>query len=363
MLLEAGFSESMMSTVMALGPLFALVLLPVMGMLSDQCKSRYGRRKPFIFALSVGITISLILLPYSTNVGSLLSAILPSGESSSIFLLAFSVVLLDFCTQVAYTPIESLLSDPCETEDQQNKSFSVFTFMLSIGACLGYWVTAIDWSNTSLGLYFGGQEHTLFAILLVTFMCSSAISLFIIDDPQEEDSDYEELHEISSVRSNGSISSSSVVADGQSVKRSSSTSTVIPNNNSIVSTTTSPLKKPTKDIVELPPFSLGTFIRSPHQYLLLHPCVYFASLLPTLLREPILDTIESLRTMPAALRYLWVSDFFACTGLMGFRLYFTDYVGEAIYHGNPDSEPGSVGRLHYEQGKSWVQISLGRAVS
>ncbi|XP_072034849.1 solute carrier family 45 member 3-like [Amphiura filiformis] len=349
MLLEAGFSESLMSTVMALGPLCALIFLPIMGTLSDQCKSRYGRRKPFIFALCIGIAISLILLPYSTNIGSFLGVILPE-KMTSILILAFSVVLLDFCTQIAYTPIESLLSDPCENEEQHNRSFSVFTFMMSIGGCLGYWVTASDWSSTRLGWYFEGQEHCLFAILLATFLFTSIVSLLIINDPQVVDSS-EKLDEVRSIPSNVSISSNGSISSKSetSVKRASPSITV-PNNNSIVSTNSIPPNTASKDSLELPQVTQASFMRRPLQTLLLCPCVVAASLLPKMIYEPIMDTIEAMRTMPLSLRRLWVSDFFACTAVMGFRLYFTDYVGEALYHGNPESEPGSAGRIQYEQG-------------
>ena len=351
MLLEAGFSESSMSTVMALGPLCALILLPVMGTLSDQCKSRYGRRKPFIFALCIGIFVSLILLPYSTNFATFLGPILPQ-KTTSVILLAFAVILLDFCTQVAYTPIESLLSDPCENEDQHNRSFSVFTFMLSIGGCLGYWVTAIDWSHTRLGWYFGGQEHTLFAILLVTFIFTSSVSLLIIRDPQViETADLEEVMSIATSKenlsSNGDIKSKSTVPSTPEIAKRTSATSIVPNNNLIISSEVNP-KKSVKDSLELKPVS---FMRRPFRTMLLCPCMVIASKMPTSICEPIMDTIESMRTMPKALKDLWISDFFACTAVMGFRLYFTDYVGEAIYHGNPNSEPDSASRINYEQGK------------
>lgn len=35
---------------------------------------------------------------------------------------------------------------------------------------------------------------------------------------------------------------------------------------------------------------------------------------------------------------------------MSYSLYFTDFVGEAVYNGNPLAVEGSLDRLHYEDG-------------
>ena len=356
MLLEAGYTESLMSTIMALGPLCALFLLPVMGTLSDQCQSRYGRRKPFILALCAGIAVSLVILPFSTNIGSFIDGVF-STKASGILVLAFSVVLLDFCTQVAYTPVESLLSDPCDNEEQHNRSFSVFTFMLSVGACLGYWVSAVDWSNTQLGLAIGGQEHTLFAILLITFLSTAIVSLSIINDPQMKPES--ELEEVTVPLINGSVASQQDMKHKRHIAGSDINK---PNNNSIISSTSNPSISLQAGNGIIVPVASIPFIRRPFVTMLFCPCLLIASKIPQGIRAPVLDTVEAMKTMPAALRHLWVANFFASTAVMGFRLYFTDYVGAALYHGNPESEPESGSRLLYEQGKLHMSFNLLRSI-
>lgn len=62
-LLESNVSQNIYSYVYFLSPIFGFVFQPILGAWSDRCQSKYGRRRPFIFALGVAsyIGISLIL--------------------------------------------------------------------------------------------------------------------------------------------------------------------------------------------------------------------------------------------------------------------------------------------------------------
>jgi solute carrier family 45 protein 1/2/4 len=50
-----------------LSPLIGFLLQPILGVLSDRCESRFGRRRPFILALSISsyIGITFILNGYT----------------------------------------------------------------------------------------------------------------------------------------------------------------------------------------------------------------------------------------------------------------------------------------------------------
>ena len=43
-------------------PFFALYTVPIIGKRSDDCTSRWGRRRPFIFGISLALILSLIML-------------------------------------------------------------------------------------------------------------------------------------------------------------------------------------------------------------------------------------------------------------------------------------------------------------
>ena len=62
MLLKAGISESSMTWLMGCGPLLGFLLCPVVGHASDRCRSRYGKRRPFILGFCLTIIFCLILI-------------------------------------------------------------------------------------------------------------------------------------------------------------------------------------------------------------------------------------------------------------------------------------------------------------
>jgi solute carrier family 45 protein 3 len=125
------------------GPLLGLFLVPVIGRRSDRCTSRYGRRRPFIVLLSLFLVASLILVPYSDAIASMLGGGGESGQDQghkgglSLGVLVLGVVLLDFAGQAFSTPCEALLFDTCRQTERQARAFAIYSFMLSLGGCIG----------------------------------------------------------------------------------------------------------------------------------------------------------------------------------------------------------------------------------
>eukprot|EP00057_Strongylocentrotus_purpuratus_P003292 XP_003726336.1 PREDICTED: solute carrier family 45 member 3 [Strongylocentrotus purpuratus] len=328
LLLEAGFSESGMSTVMAMGPFLALFLLPVMGTSSDRCQSRFGRRRPYIAVLSLGIIVSLTLLPNTKLITAYFTPYFPEKQFGLIFLAA-CVILLDFCSQVCYTPIESLLSDPCKTETQRNRSFGIFSLMMSLGACLGYWIVSVNWSETVLGFYLGGHERTLFSLLLILFTFCFILSTYIARDPPLLDASLEDIIEVNSANPHTAL-------NGKPVLKPANGSTIasVP---FMVSATQKTLsyRVPSRICIRVKSMCSSLFACIPR---------------PKIDLSPIKGTLEGIRTMPKAMKMLWMAHLMTSTAVMGFRLYFTDYMGESIFSGNPEAVDGSLVKRAYEEG-------------
>lgn len=55
------------------GPVLGLIFVPLLGSLSDRWSSHYGRRRPFIWVLCVGVLLSLVVIPRSSHIASLFS--------------------------------------------------------------------------------------------------------------------------------------------------------------------------------------------------------------------------------------------------------------------------------------------------
>lgn len=48
-----------------IGPVLGLLFTPLIGSASDNCSSSYGRRRPFIWLLSLGVLLALIIIPHA----------------------------------------------------------------------------------------------------------------------------------------------------------------------------------------------------------------------------------------------------------------------------------------------------------
>lgn len=340
LLLEAGVSETNMSVIISIGPMIALFLLPLLGTMSDNCTSRYGRRRPFLFLSGVLCFFSMISLAFPLNPDSTVSYLMSPARANFI-ILSVGIVTFDLSTQLSFTPMESLLSDPCQSDEHHNKSFVVFTFLLSLGACVGYLLLSIDWDSTVLSSFLGGQRQCIFIVLCVIFTISTVISLAIAYDPQ-----------LRNPPSTG----------GVEVFRDKSNSFTNVNSGHDPST---PIHNGTRHEAHeagfVPPVSTThtspTFPGLVFFRLIVLPVSVSKCLCPRKVRHYLRwmarttsDTVASLTTMPRALRKLWVANLLSNTAVLGFRLYFTDYVGEALFKGNPEANEDSLERNLYDLG-------------
>ena len=194
-------------------------ILPTLFLLSIP-HSPFGRRRPFILGLSVLLVVSLYLIPFGEYFASLAVGLGGPAHRLGVWGLTVGVVLLDFTTQACLTPCEALLNDASKDSDQNEKIFTVYSLMISSGGILGYLLTAIDWTNTSVGGYFGGQEASIFSILIIVFTMMLAATLLVA---QERPLALPPSYDVATLDGgSGGISSSSVPLSG--IVGSSSTS-------------------------------------------------------------------------------------------------------------------------------------------
>jgi solute carrier family 45 protein 1/2/4 len=131
---------------------------PLLGCLSDRCKLSWGRRRPLLFALSVGLLIGLIFAPFGKDIAvsmfyveeiseedTELNATKTNDEflseetTSSIWIIILTiigVVFLDFCVDNLQSPSRSYLLDMCD-QQEHTKALTTFSMMTGFGGCLG----------------------------------------------------------------------------------------------------------------------------------------------------------------------------------------------------------------------------------
>ena len=114
-----------------------------------------------------------------------------------MFLVTMSVISVDFATQAAINPCESLVADTIQqqaliTEDSltgydegSGLGFKVYSYMTNLGCCVGYLLSTVDWKTAGSSIltsrvqphYLLSTEQSLFLLITILFSISSVITL------------------------------------------------------------------------------------------------------------------------------------------------------------------------------------------
>lgn len=111
-LLSLGISKSLMALVWIAGPLSGTLVQPYVGMLSDNCRIRWGKRKPFMIGGTLATIASLMILAWTKEiVGGFLGLFGAHPNSdfvkvSVIFVAVLWVYVLDFAINTGRLPLD-----------------------------------------------------------------------------------------------------------------------------------------------------------------------------------------------------------------------------------------------------------------
>lgn len=237
----------------------------------------------------------------------MLSALLVNVAALQVGFLILGVVLLDFCGQVCFTPLEALLSDLYRDEDDCSQAFAMFSFMISLGGCVGYLLPSLDWSGGLLSVYLGGQAECLFTVLILIFVSSVLVTMKVSEEPPCANGGL-------AGASAASLELGSGVLDGGQCG--------VPRSRCYLLRCKLRLLK------------LGAVV------CLLRTCW---SVTPAIYR--------SYCHVPRVMRQLCVAQLCSWMAVMSFMLFYTDFVGEVLYEGVPSALPGSLPRQRYDEGQ------------
>nr|AIU94754.1 sucrose transporter 2a [Morus alba var. multicaulis] len=165
-----GIGHAFSSFIWLCGPITGLVVQPCVGIWSDKCLSKYGRRRPFILAGSLLISVSVILIGFSADIGSLLGDTKEHCRTfkgtrtmaALVFIIGFW--LLDLANNTVQGPARALLAD-LAGPDQRNTANAVFCLWMAVGNILGFSAGA------------SGKWHKWFPFLLSSACCEACGNL------------------------------------------------------------------------------------------------------------------------------------------------------------------------------------------
>ncbi|XP_018392857.1 PREDICTED: proton-associated sugar transporter A [Cyphomyrmex costatus] len=364
-LLKIGVDHQHMTLVWALSPLVGFFVTPILGSISDRCKLKYGRRRPFILLLAIGVFIGLILVPNGEHIGYIFgdtpfhtnetiplghrtTAKLPeeitsesveraSSHSWGILFTILGTVLLDFDADGCQSPARAYLLDVTVPEDHA-KGLSTFTIMAGLGGFMGYGLGGINWDATSLGVMLGGHLHVTFTLITIIFIicviCTitsfKEIPLALLERDQYRKMDEPKVPEENQGTENKQEEREKIIPDESKSYGAFD-----------VEHETDPSKMETQlsDCSE-EPVSEGSHIN--YGFDDVEDEVNHTATL----KEYLLSIVY----MPHSLRQVCLTNLFCWMAHVCYSLYFTDFVGEAVFGGNPRAPVDTDERELYEEG-------------
>lgn len=290
--------------------------------------------------LSMGIISGLLLIPHAIELGyhfgdpefdrdstHLVKYNDEFGEQFAeglkykwaLFITIIGIILLDFNADICQSPARAYILDMSIAEDH-SKGMSAFGIMCGVGSFLGFLICSIDWTTWQLGDLLGGNIPTVFTlctICLIICMITTVTSFREIPLPLMEADELLRPVTQSAVRQEYEKRKANL-GNLEALKQQLNDSNN--NNDSLVA-------------VEAADAEIDVDSDSEVEE-----------------RVTLIQYLKSVVVMPKSLRILCLTHLFTKMALLSYSLYFTDFVGEVIFEGDPKGHVDSHELLLYEEG-------------
>ncbi|RZF48840.1 hypothetical protein LSTR_LSTR003220 [Laodelphax striatellus] len=380
-LLQIGVDHQRMTLVWALSPLVGFFLTPVLGSMSDRCRMKLGRRRPFILALAVGVFLGLMLVPNGERLGHWMGDYYPSMDESlkhlnnfnntnstsdnstatptvrqlsdadfphpwGIFFTVLGTVLLDFDADACQSPARAYLLDVTVTEDHA-KGLSTFTVMAGLGGFMGYAMGGINWDATAIGEYLGGHVKAVFSLITIIFVVCvlSTVTAFKEMPLDLIESDAHNPN-MTGEEKEGEMKEKEREVEEDPLPIGHPTYGAVDQYN-----TTNIQQETAFGVTDHPRGENNTNGYLNHAYDEAQTTTIPDMMAEEKLAPPTLkEYLMSILYMPKSMKILCLTNLFCWMSHVCYSLYFTDFVGEAVFKGDPKAPDGTKERILYEEG-------------
>ena len=179
-------NETLSGAIMAADNVLALFLLPLFGGISDRCKSRLGRRRPFILVGTLSAVVLMMGLPMLAD--SFHAS--PSPGKLAAFVAVLGLLLIAMGTY--RSPAVALMPD-VTPKPLRSKANAIINLMGAVGGILYLLVTTF--------LYKTKSDHyisylPLFAIVSGIMLAALAVLMLLVNEPRlvAQQQRYEQAH-------------------------------------------------------------------------------------------------------------------------------------------------------------------------
>ncbi|KAM0437736.1 hypothetical protein ACHAPT_002101 [Fusarium lateritium] len=180
-LLNLGLTKSSTSLVWIAGPLSGLIVQPVVGVIADESKSRWGRRRPLMVIGSIIVAVNLLILGFTREIVGWVVTDDEAAKRPTIILAVLAIYVVDFAINAVMSCAKSLVVDTLPLDKQQSGA-AWSSRMSAIGHMIAYGAGAVDLVQifgTTLG---STQFKQLTVISTVSIIASTALTCWAVTE-------------------------------------------------------------------------------------------------------------------------------------------------------------------------------------
>ncbi|OHT02985.1 major facilitator superfamily transporter [Tritrichomonas foetus] len=162
-----GIKSTLVSVIWMSGPLSGFIVQPVIGTISDVCKSKFGRRRPFILCGALGIIIGFLLIFFTEQI---------ADGNTNLAIGIFVVALLEtnIAIHVLQGPSRALIGDLVPAR-QQVFANTIGSIMLGVAAIVTNLIGGLKLAQYTNGVL--NDEKLVFICGMILIVISVSITL------------------------------------------------------------------------------------------------------------------------------------------------------------------------------------------
>ncbi|KAJ8551258.1 hypothetical protein K7X08_000628 [Anisodus acutangulus] len=199
-----GIPHRFASFIWLCGPISGMIVQPVVGYYSDNCSSRFGRRRPFIAAGAALVTIAVFLIGFAADLGRASGD--PLGKGSKPRAIAVFVVgfwILDVANNMLQGPCRALLADLSGGKAGRMRTANAFfSFFMAVGNILGYAAGSYSklykvfpFSKTPACDIYCANLKSCFFIAIFLLLSLTTLSLTVVRENEIPEKEEQEMDE------------------------------------------------------------------------------------------------------------------------------------------------------------------------
>jgi solute carrier family 45, member 1/2/4 len=167
-IVQLGLAARWTGVVWLAGPVAGIIVQPLVGVASDACTSRHGRRRPFIVAGTLVTMVALAGFAFARELGAAVGV-------APLSVAVVSFWALDFAINAAQGPLRALMADLAPAE-QQTEGNAYFAFATGVGNVAGGALGSLPLATILPVFANDGQALYVIAIFFVALCIAFLVS-------------------------------------------------------------------------------------------------------------------------------------------------------------------------------------------